>query len=84
MIVPGSAFGHAGVRGRQGATLCGITSSRGCAFLILPRGPALARHEEHPMGKLTRIVGAAVLGVIVLGMIVNSKDIARYVRMSTM
>jgi hypothetical protein len=36
------------------------------------------------MGKLTRIVGAAVLGVIVLGMIVNSKDIARYVRMSTM
>lgn len=36
------------------------------------------------IGKFTRIVGATVLGVIVLGMIVNSKDIARYVRMSTM
>jgi hypothetical protein len=29
-------------------------------------------------------VGAAVLGIIVVGALVNSKDIARYVRMSTM
>jgi hypothetical protein len=36
------------------------------------------------IGKLTRIVGAAVLGIIVVGALVNSKDIARYVRMSTM
>lgn len=36
------------------------------------------------VGKLSKIVGATVLGVIVLGMLVNSKDIARYVRMSTM
>jgi hypothetical protein len=36
------------------------------------------------MGKLTRLAGAAVLGAIFLGMIVNSKDIARFVRMSTM
>jgi hypothetical protein len=36
------------------------------------------------IGKLSRIVGATVLGIFVLGAIVNSKDIARYVRMSTM
>jgi len=36
------------------------------------------------LGKLTKIIGATVLGVIVLGVLVNSKDIARYVRMSTM
>jgi hypothetical protein len=36
------------------------------------------------VGKLTKFVGATVLGVIVVGMLVNSKDIARYVRMSTM
>jgi hypothetical protein len=35
-------------------------------------------------GKLSRIVGATVLGILVVGAIVNSKDIARYVRMSTM
>jgi hypothetical protein len=35
-------------------------------------------------GKLSRVVGAAVLGIIVVGVIVNSKDIARYVRMSTL
>jgi hypothetical protein len=36
------------------------------------------------LGKLSRIVGAAVIGIIVVGAIVNSKDLARYVRMSTM
>jgi hypothetical protein len=36
------------------------------------------------IGKLSRIVGYTVLGVIAIGMLVNSKDIARYVRMSTM
>jgi hypothetical protein len=36
------------------------------------------------IGKLSRIVGATVLGLIVVGAIVNSKDIARYVRMSTL
>jgi hypothetical protein len=36
------------------------------------------------LGKLSRVVGAAVLGIIVVGALVNSRDIARYVRMSTM
>jgi hypothetical protein len=36
------------------------------------------------IGKLTKIIGVTVLGVIALGMLVNSKDIARYVRMSAM
>jgi hypothetical protein len=36
------------------------------------------------MGKLAKVIGATVLGLIAVGMIVNSKDIARYVRMSTM
>ncbi len=35
-------------------------------------------------GKFAKIVGGTVLGLIALGMIVNAKDIARYVRMSTM
>jgi hypothetical protein len=36
------------------------------------------------LGRLSRVVGAAVLGIIVVGALVNSRDIARYVRMSTM
>jgi hypothetical protein len=36
------------------------------------------------VGTLSKIVGGTVLGLIVLGMIINSKDIVRYVRMSTM
>lgn len=36
------------------------------------------------VGKVSRIIGTAVLGIIVVGAIVNSRDIARYVRMSTM
>jgi hypothetical protein len=36
------------------------------------------------VGKLSKIVGATVLGMIAVGILVNSKDIKRYVRMSMM
>lgn len=36
------------------------------------------------VGKLSKFVGSVVVGLFVLGMIVNSKDIRRYVRMTTM
>jgi hypothetical protein len=36
------------------------------------------------LGKLTRLIGGVVLGVIAIGMIVNAKDIQRYIRISTM
>jgi hypothetical protein len=36
------------------------------------------------IGKLTKAVGGLVLGLIALGMIINAKDIRRYMRMSTM
>jgi hypothetical protein len=36
------------------------------------------------IGKLSKTVGTVVLGLIALGMIINAKDIRRYVRMSTM
>jgi len=36
------------------------------------------------LGKVTKVVGGVVLGLFVLGMIVNSKDIKRYIRISTM
>ncbi len=36
------------------------------------------------LGKLTKIVGATVLGAILLGMIYNSKDLVRYVKLSMM
>jgi len=36
------------------------------------------------VGKLSKAVGGLVLGLIALGMIINAKDIRRYVRMSTM
>jgi hypothetical protein len=35
-------------------------------------------------GRVSKVVGGVVLGLFVLGMIVNAKDIARYVRISTM
>jgi hypothetical protein len=36
------------------------------------------------VGKLTKVVGGVVLGLVALGMIINAKDIRRYVRMTTM
>ena len=36
------------------------------------------------MGKTAKIVGGIVLGLFTLGLIINAKDMARYVRMSTM
>jgi len=36
------------------------------------------------VGKLSKVVGSIVLGLFAIGMIVNSKDIKRYIRMSTM
>ena len=36
------------------------------------------------MGKTARIVGGVMLGLVTLGVIVNMKDLARYIRMSTM
>jgi hypothetical protein len=36
------------------------------------------------VGKLSKVVGGLVLGLVALGMIINAKDIKRYVRMSTM
>ncbi len=36
------------------------------------------------MGKTAKIIGGVVLGLVALGLIVNAKDLARYVRMSTM
>jgi hypothetical protein len=35
------------------------------------------------VGKLTKVVGGVVLGLVALGMIINAKDIRRYVRMTT-
>ena len=36
------------------------------------------------MGKAARIVGGVVLGLVTLGVIINMKDLKRYIRMSTM
>jgi hypothetical protein len=36
------------------------------------------------VSKLSRTVGGVVLGLIALGMIINAKDIRRYLRMSMM
>jgi hypothetical protein len=36
------------------------------------------------LGKLSKVVGSVVLGLFFLGMLVNSKDIRRYMRMSMM
>ena len=36
------------------------------------------------LGKISKVVGSVVVGLFVLGIIVNSKDIRRYIRMSTM
>jgi hypothetical protein len=36
------------------------------------------------VGRLSKAVGGLVLGLIALGMIINAKDIRRYMRMSTM
>ena len=36
------------------------------------------------LGKLTKVVGGMVLGLVALGMIINAKDIRRYMRMTTM
>jgi hypothetical protein len=36
------------------------------------------------IGKLTKMVGGIVLGLVALGMIINAKDIRRYVRMTAM
>lgn len=36
------------------------------------------------VGKLSKTLGSMVLGLIALGMIMNAKDIRRYVRMSMM
>ncbi|HWD00398.1 MAG TPA: hypothetical protein VG456_26760 [Candidatus Sulfopaludibacter sp.] len=36
------------------------------------------------LGKLSKVVGGVVLGLVALGMIINMKDIRRYVRISTM
>ena len=36
------------------------------------------------VGKVSKIVGSVVLGLVALGMIINMKDIRRYVRMTAM
>jgi hypothetical protein len=36
------------------------------------------------VGKLSKMVGGFVLGLLALGLIINAKDIRRYVRMTTM
>jgi hypothetical protein len=36
------------------------------------------------IGKVSKIVGSVVLGLVALGMIINMKDIKRYVRMTAM
>lgn len=36
------------------------------------------------LGRVSKVVGSVFLGLFVLGMIVNAKDIVRYVRISTM
>jgi hypothetical protein len=36
------------------------------------------------VGKISKVVGSMVLGLFVLGMLINAKDIRRYMRMSTM
>jgi len=36
------------------------------------------------LGRVSRLIGGVVIGLVVLGMIINSKDIRRYIRMSTM
>jgi len=36
------------------------------------------------IGKLSKMVGGVVLGLVALGLIINAKDIRRYVRMTTM
>jgi len=36
------------------------------------------------VGRMSKFVGGIVLGLVVIGMLVNAKDIRRYVRMSTM
>ncbi len=36
------------------------------------------------LGKVSKVVGSIVLGLFAIGVIVNAKDIRRYVRMSTM
>jgi len=36
------------------------------------------------MGKAARIVGGVVLGLVTLGVLINMKDLQRYIRMSTM
>jgi hypothetical protein len=36
------------------------------------------------LGKASKVVGGIVLGLFALGLIINSKDLARYIRMSAM
>jgi len=36
------------------------------------------------IGKLSKMVGGVVLGLVALGLLINAKDIRRYVRMTTM
>ena len=42
------------------------------------------QQEENQMWKIAKIVGGVVLTVATIGVIVNLKDLKRYVRMSTM
>ena len=40
--------------------------------------------NEGQIGRMSRILGGVVLGLITLGVLINLKDLKRYVRMSTM
>ena len=35
-------------------------------------------------GRVSKIVGGVVLGLVTLGVLINMKDLRRYIRMSTM
>jgi hypothetical protein len=40
--------------------------------------------NEGQLAKVSKIVGGVILGLVTLGLIINMKDIRRYMRMSTM
>ena len=36
------------------------------------------------LGKVSRVMGSIALGLVVLGLLVNAKDVLQYIRISTM
>ena len=40
--------------------------------------------NEGQLARISKVVGSVILGLVTLGVLINLKDVKRYIRMSTM